>query len=163
MPASIEIKGVDQLIRKMGRVEGVKVLVAPMKRATIRIQKDIADYDNSPKPASGEWAAWVNSHSPAKARQIRGAYFAKVKELGRHPGRTGTLGKKWTVKVSRSANGVTGKVGNNTEYAPFVQSKRFQARLHSKRWQTDESVVQRNRNAIVADFEREIRNALNKP
>lgn len=163
MPASIEIKGVDELIRKLGRVEGVKVLEAPMKRSVYRLQRDMADYSNSPKPASGEWAAWVHSHSPAKAAQIRGAYWAKVQRLGRHPGRTGTLGRKWTVKISRSVNGLTGKVGNNTEYAPFVQSDRFQARFHQKRWQTDRIVVQRNRAAIVNDFETEIRRALNKP
>lgn len=159
--ASIEIRGVDELIRKLGKVEGVNVLQAPMKRAVYRIQRDMADYDNVPAMQPGEWAAWVNAHSPAKAAQIRGAYFSKVKQLGRHPGRTGTLGRRWTGRITRSAGGLTGKVGNNTKYAPWVQSERFQAGLHRKRWQTDQQVVNRNRSAIVADFEREIRRALN--
>lgn len=129
--ASIEIKGVDELIRKLGKVEGVKVLEAPMKRSVYRLQRDMADYPPQ-RPA--------------------GSYI-----------RTGTLGRRWTVKVSRRTNGMEGRVGNNTRYAPFVQSHRFQARIHRGTWQTDVQVVDKNRAAIVADFEREIRNALNKP
>ena len=159
--ASIEIKGVDELIKKLGKVEGVKVLEAPMKRATARLHRDISDADNVPKLGQGEWAAWVNSHNPEKARKIRAAYWARVKEAGRHPGRTGKLAASWTIpKFSRSANGLTGKIGTNRKYAPFVQSHRFQARLHAKRWPTDQEVVDKNRQAIVADFERAIKQAL---
>ena len=158
--ASIEIRGVDELIRKLGKVEGANVLQAPMRRAVYRIQKDMADYDRVPAVRSGEWAAWVNAHSPAKAAQIRGAYWAKVKKAGKHPGRTGTLGRRWTTRITRSAGGLTDKVGNNTKYAPWVQSERFQAGLHRKRWQTDQQVINDNRRAIVDDFEREIRRVL---
>lgn len=159
--ASIEIRGVDELIRKLGKVEGVNVLQAPMKRAVGRIHRDIADADNVPAMQPGEWAAWVNAHSPAKAAQIRAAYWIKVKKLGKHPGRTGKLEQSWTTRITRSAGGLTGKVGTNRKYAPWVQSERFQAGFHRKRWQTDQQVVDRNRAAIVADFEREIRRALN--
>ena len=151
--ASIEIKGVDELIRKLGKVESNKVLERPMKRSVYRLQRDMADYDSVPKMRPGEWAALTTQRQKA-------AYWAKVRELGRHPGRTGTLGRRWTVKISHHSNGLTGKVGNNTEYAPFVQASRFQARMHRKRWQTDREVVERNRRDIVADFEAEIRRAL---
>jgi hypothetical protein len=126
--ASIEIKGVDELIRKLGKVEGVKVLEAPMKRSVYRLQRDMADY-----PAQRPGSSYV---------------------------RTGTLGRRWTVKISRRSDGVEGRVGNNTVYAPFVQSHRFQARIHRGRWQTDAKVVDKNRQAIVADFERAIKQAL---
>jgi len=126
--ASIEIKGVDELIKKLGKVEGVKVLEAPMQRAVLRLQRDMADYPPQ-RPAS--------------------SYV-----------RTGTLGRRWTVKVRRYASGLEGRVGNNTVYAPFVQSHRFQSRIHRKRWQTDAKVIDKNRQAIVADFERAIKQAL---
>ena len=126
--ASIEIKGVDELIRKLGKVEGNKILERPMKRSVYRLQRDMADYPPQ-RPAS--------------------SYI-----------RTGTLGRRWTVKVSRHSNGLEGRVGNNTVYAPFVQSSRFQAGIHRGRWQTDTQVVERNRRDIVADFEAEIRRAL---
>ena len=66
--------------------------------------------------------------------------------------RTGTLGRRWTTRVDASANRVEGTVGNNTAYGPFVQSQRFQARVHRGIWQTDAQVVERNIDAIVSDF-----------
>jgi hypothetical protein len=74
--------------------------------------------------------------------------------------RTGTLGRRWTTKITRSRAGLTGKVGNNTLYAPFVQSNRFQADVHRGRWQTDEAVVNRSLKRIESDFTRAIDKAL---
>lgn len=153
--ASIEIRGVDELIRKLGSVEGVKVLEDPMRRSVNRLQRDIANYDAVPKMRPGEWAAKTS------LKQKR-AYWFKVKQLGKHPGSTGTLGKRWTTRITRSQGGLTGKIGNNTAYAPWVQSEKWQARMHRKRWKTDQEVTYNNRNAIVADFEREIRKALRR-
>lgn len=67
--------------------------------------------------------------------------------------RTGTLGRRWTTLVRRTAGGVEGVVGNNTVYAPFVQSRAFQARVHRGRWQTDANVLRQNERAIAALFE----------
>lgn len=139
--ASIEIKGVDELIRKLGKVEGVKVLEKPMQRSVYRLQRDMADYPPQ-RPGS---------------KYIRGYGMAGG------PATSERLGQSWTVKVSRRANGLEGKVGTRVSYAPFVQSERFQARIHRGRWQTDAKVVEKNRAAIVADFKRAIREALNKP
>ena len=130
MMATIKIEGVDKLIKKLGTVEGVKVLEKPMRRSVMRLQSDMAKY-----PAQRAGSAYV---------------------------RTGTLGRRWTVKVNRSQSGLLGKVGNNTEYAPFVQSARFQARIHSSRWQTDEIVVNRNAQTIINDFKAAIDRELNK-
>lgn len=74
--------------------------------------------------------------------------------------RTGTLGRRWTTRVTRSAVGLTGKVGNNTIYAPWVQSERFQAEIHQGWWQTDRDAIRGNRSAIVRDFESVIQNAI---
>lgn len=75
--------------------------------------------------------------------------------------RTGTLGRRWTTDVSRSGNTLTGKVGNNTAYGPFVQSKRFQRRFHARTgWVTDERALSENQAAIVKDFEGELQRAI---
>lgn len=74
--------------------------------------------------------------------------------------RTGTLGRRWTTRVTSSGNSITGTVGNNTSYGPFVQSQRFQARIHRGLWQTDAQVVERNIDVIVDDFRAAIRSAL---
>lgn len=74
--------------------------------------------------------------------------------------RTGTLGRRWTTRVVSEARRVEGTVGNNTSYGPFVQSSRFQARIHRSIWQTDAQVVDRNIDAIVSDFRAAILQAL---
>jgi hypothetical protein len=74
--------------------------------------------------------------------------------------RTGTLGRRWTTKVESTGDGVIGKVGNNTEYGPLVQSKKFQADVHKNRWQTDADAIRDNRKDIVQDFNTSIKAAL---
>lgn len=66
--------------------------------------------------------------------------------------RTGTLGRRWTKRVRSGGDGVVGVVGNNTTYAPFVHARQFQAAPHRGRWQTDEEVLERNRDRIVEFF-----------
>jgi hypothetical protein len=76
--------------------------------------------------------------------------------------RTGTLGRRWATTVSVHSNGVEGKVGNNTVYAPWVQSSRFQAGIHRGRWVTDAQVMERRRSAIIALFNSAISRALGR-
>ena len=125
---TITIKGVDELSAKLDKAARNDVLLPPMHRAVMRIQRVMATY---PPQRMG-------------SRYIR----------------TGTLGRKWTTKVTTSKGGVRGKVGNNTPYGPVVQSSQFQASIHRGRWQTDENVVRINSAAIIADFERAISAAL---
>lgn len=125
---TITITGIEELFRKLDRVQAIETLVPPMQRSVYRVVNAMADY---PPP-------------PAQSRYVR----------------TGTLGRRWTSKTTRQSDGVTGTIGNNTSYGPFVQSKAFQARVHRGRWQTDEQVLTDNLTAIQADFERAIQAAL---
>jgi hypothetical protein len=72
--------------------------------------------------------------------------------------RTGTLGRRWTVApVDRTVDGISGKIGNNTAYAPFVQSEQLQVRTHRRTgWRTDAQAVRENEAAIVADFQQAV-------
>ncbi len=72
--------------------------------------------------------------------------------------RTGTLGRRWTVApIDRTVDGMTGKIGNNTAYAPFVQSEQLQVKTHRRTgWRTDEQAVRENQAAIVADFQQAV-------
>lgn len=128
MSVTIQIDGIDKIVRKLGKVEGVSKLRPAMQRAVYRLQARMAQY-----PA-------VPPNSTYK--------------------RTGTLGRKWTNKVEVASGIIRGKVGNNTEYAPLVQSYRFQARQHRNRWQTDAYVMETERRNIVRDFEQSISEAL---
>ena len=75
--------------------------------------------------------------------------------------RTGTLGRRWTTRIERTTNSLTGRAGNNTEYGPWVQSDRYQARWHRRTgWHTDAQAVRENEAAIVADFQQAINVAI---
>ena len=125
---TIQIKGIDELIRKLGRAEGMKHLRAPMQRAVYRLQARMAQYP---------------------AQRTNSSYR-----------RTGTLGRKWTSKIEQGNGIIRGKVGNNTEYAPLVQSYQFQARIHRGLWQTDRYVMDTEHRTIIRDFESAINGAL---
>lgn len=125
---TIEIRGIDKLLRKLGKVAAAKVLEKPMQRALLRIQRDMQEYP--PQPASSRYK------------------------------RTGTLGRRWTTRISKSGGGLQGRVGNTTRYGPWVQSERFQARIHQGSWRTDERAIRENQHVIVIEFAREIDKAL---
>jgi len=74
--------------------------------------------------------------------------------------RTGTLGRLWTTKVESSATRVTGLVGNKLEYAPFVQSRQLQSRVHRGRWQTEMDVIERSEREIIGLFRAAIEEAV---
>lgn len=143
MSISTKIEGVDAIIRKLGRVEGVKHLRQPMQRSVYRLQGRMAQY-----PAQRPGSRYVRGQGMANAQ---GIVTHKTSE---------NLGKKWTSKIEQGSGSITGKVGNNASYAPPVQSYRFQARIHRGLWQTDRYVVDTEYRTIVRDFESVISEAL---
>ena len=143
MSISTKIEGVDAIIRKLGRVEGVKHLRQPMQRSVYRLQGRMAQY-----PAQRPGSRYVRGQGMANAQ---GIVTHKTSE---------NLGKKWTSKIEQGSGSITGKVGNNASYAPLVQSYQFQARIHRGLWQTDRYVVDTEYRTIVRDFENAISEAL---
>lgn len=98
--------------------------------------------------------------SQARVQQSIARY--PVKPQGSRYPRTGTLGRRWTSeKVSRSSNGVSGIVGNNTGYARWVQDETRQTDKHrATGWITDGEVLRRVRSDIESDFLRVVDAAL---
>ncbi len=137
--AAITIEGIDELIDKLGAVEAIEVLEAPMNRAVLRLQGRMATY---PPP-------------PPSSKYIRGYGFA-----GR-PATSEKLGQHWTTKVTQQTVGYEGRVGNNVSYGPLVQSSAFQTKAHKRTgWVTDEQVLDEELPAILRDFEMVIGDAL---
>lgn len=129
MSISIKIEGIDKLIAKLGKAQGLNHLRPAMQRSVYRLQARMAQY-------------------PAQRPNSRYR-------------RTGTLGRKWTSKIDQSSNELQGKVGNNTYYAPLVQSRRFQAKIHRSLWiNTDQYVLDTERRNIERDFKQAIDEAL---
>ena len=133
MSASITITGIDDISRKFINSTSLRTLRKPMDRGMLRLQRDMSKY---PPPRPGQ-----------------------TYRRGQDP-RSEDLGASWITKITQTAGGMIGRVGNNTSYAPWVQSHQFQAWMHKGRWQTDRDVVERNRAPIMRDFEQEIMKAL---
>lgn len=151
MPITIEIEGVEDLARKFDAAGQVMVLRPPMVRGLARLEDPIKTYP--PPIASGHWAA---NTTPRQRR----AFFALLRTRRISGKRTGTLGRRWTSRITEKGVNLEGEWGNVTTYAPFVQGEETQARFHRGRWITDQQVIDRNRQAIVDDFGQAITEAL---
>lgn len=151
---SIEIRGLDRLIRKLGKVAATEVMVKPMGRSVLRLQRRMQEYPPQLAPVQGPASRPVR-FSTSAGRQVE--FIARRRKPYR---RTGTYGRRWTFRITASSGGLQGRVGNNTRYAPYVGSEQQQAAFHRGRWNTDERVIRQEAPGILADFQREIDRAL---
>lgn len=140
-------------MRKLGKVEGTRVMVKPMGRSVARLQRRMQEYPPALSPMQGPASQPVRF--AARGRPVE--FIARRRKPYR---RTGTYGRRWTIRITAGNRGVMGRVGNNTRYAPYVGSQQFQARIHRGRWNTDRRVVGQEQVAILADFRSEIDRAL---
>jgi len=62
--------------------------------------------------------------------------------------RTGILGGSWTKKIERIQYGVRAIIGTDTPYAKWVQNAPTQAWMHRGRWQTVQSVAEKQAQAV---------------
>lgn len=143
---SVQVQGLDALYRKLGAVASTQVLVKPMGRGVLTLQRRMQEYPPSLPAVQGPTRAGASRKSIARFRQ---PYK-----------RTGTYGRRWTIKITASGNGLIGTVGNNTPYGPLVGSAQFQARIHQGRWNTDDKVIKEEAPGILDDFQASIDQAL---
>jgi len=66
--------------------------------------------------------------------------------------RTGTLGRKWSVAVSRRGGIYTARLRNPTSYAPDVQGVLGQKPVHKGRWPTDRAMLKEQSRKIVGFY-----------
>lgn len=146
-PVSIHVEGVEDALRDLRLYEGIGWAIAPMEQATNLLKADMRVYPSRP-------LTYGTAFSPAAYSRRDGSTGTRMRRRVFYK-RTGTLKKRWTTRIRRiSTHSVLGVVGNNTSYAPWVQSREFQAGMHRGIWQTDASVMEARRAAIVAMFRR---------
>lgn len=139
MADGIEIKGIEPLVKKLGVLEGIKILKPPMQRSVLRVEGRMKKYPPAPK----------------NSRYIRGYGFKGG------PRTSENLGRRWTNKVDEVSGGITGRIGNTASYAPRVQNKKFQQRIFKLiGWITDQDALDQESSAIIQDFEKTIQDAL---
>lgn len=129
---SITIEGLDKLERKLGRLDAIAALQEPMHKATKRIY---AETQNYPPPPPG--SKYVRKHS-------------------------GGLAGSWVERVSVRRQTLVGIVGTDISYGPFVMHPTKQAWMHKGRWPTTDDIVDKQKRAIMADFETAIRRTIDE-
>lgn len=156
MPLEIaaEVKGLDQVFKRLDRLAAHDVLRTPMEASMISLFNFMAE--ETPGPPHRPYPKMLRT-----ARQRRYFFWALAQGIIKVPYvRSGKMQQSWTWDVSTSADGVHGKVGTNYKSAPYVQSKQLQARIHQGNWQTDEDAIREKKDEIVQRFRTAVREAL---
>ena len=78
MSVSIQIKGIDTLIQKLGKVEGTKHLRQPMQRAVYRLQGRMAQYPAQRTNSSYRRTGTLGRKWTSKIEQGNGIIRGKV-------------------------------------------------------------------------------------
>ncbi len=136
---------------RLGTAHMQQVLRRPMEESLLLLHSDLTDY-----PAQSKGKMRFKT-----AAQRRYFFWAVQNGIITTPYvRTGKLGQSWTWKVDATPSGLRGTVGTNLSYAPWVQSKPDQARIHRGNWLTDYGALDRRRDEIGRRFRDAIRAAL---
>ena len=154
----IEITGLDAIVKKLEALDDPKVFRDPMKLSVNHLHNKIADTPTG------------NQHrkQPFKTDKSRRYFFWALKKgdievpyrRGMSPN-SEKLTTSWTTSVS--ADGRTGKVGNDTSYGRLVQDKTRQTSYHKTTgWKTTQDVAKKEEATIVGFFKAALDRAVNK-
>ena len=158
MSVSIQIVGLEAVVKKLGSIAARDALKPAMGRSLARLQAGLVKYPPRPEPGGG----WVSRMTP----KARGWFFANLRAgtIGVPYKRTMKLGQGWTNKIEHVGGplGMKGIVGNVRNYGPFVQDEPRQHPIHKGRWPTVQSVAKAEKSRIVKDFRDEIHRLVNK-
>lgn len=148
MRITVEIHGLRELERKLAAFpqEYRRGVHQAMEASVLHLQDRMAEY---PPRQHGR------KHIFRTAKERRWFFWALKRGLIRVPyRRTGNLGRTWTTLVQDMGGAVTGRVGNRTRYAKWVQgAKGEQAQeMSARNWQRIDSVLRRERRTIERFF-----------
>ena len=139
---TIEIKGLDQLIRRFGqRSHVLKPIVKALDKSVKVVQARLAKYPRRP----------TNIRVPFVSQRQRVWFFAALRsgEIQVPYRRTGTLGRSITTQVDSKA--LEGRVGTKLSYAPYVLGDATQARWMGH-WHTFREVAKEKLPDIQGHF-----------
>ena len=156
---TITITGLDAVAHRLKTIDDIALhLGPPMTKSLMHLQRRMARY---PRKSPG---AFTRLATPAQKR----AYWARVKsgEISTDPRtgyrRSGTLGRKFSHKVTRHANGMTGELTNNAPGAIYVIGERQQPFHKESGWPQIDDVAAKESKAIQGYFDDAIRNLLRR-
>lgn len=127
--SGLNIKGMPELLRKLGKVKAAPWLREMLRVSALVIENKVARYPPAPVPKHpNRWyERGLGSHY---RRKDGGISTYKTSEM---------LGRMWYATVS----GFSAKVGNRAGYAPWVQGRDTQTAQHKQTgWVTLEDVAE---------------------
>jgi len=151
MSISIQIEGLDQVLKDFSGARLNRHITAAIRGIGEQVRSEIATYP----PAT-------EANMPGRGRWYERGYGTRwrTKSGAVHGRKTSEqLGQSWAVE----ARNMRGSVGTRVSYAPFVQEEERQAGFHKRRgWKTDVDVAEKveRSGAIGRIMERAILHAL---
>lgn len=147
---SVTIRGLEAVRAKVSSLESADAFRRGVATGATRIKEFMATYP-----------AQVHKPQPFKTEKQRRFVMAALKEgrLSFPYGRTGSLGRRWTIVFSNGGQSAT--IGNNTEYGPLVQQAGAQAGYHAGNWQTDQDAIDQMGPLVTQDIDAEIGKVIN--
>jgi hypothetical protein len=127
---SLEIKGVDDLLRKLGTIEKVQDKLQPVAQREIRRVRERAQV----------YPPMLPNQRYVRTFKLRRGWADNVERV-----QSGL--------VARATN-------RNVPYNIYVQGHGTQAGIHRNRWETNKQILERETPAIVRAFDDEITKAL---
>ena len=162
--ATIEVKGIDELTRKLEKLNKLDGLKPAVRAAAIHAKGKMAVYPPRKKVTIQQIGGWASE----KQRRwffwaLRSGAIEVPYRRGQSPGSEDIADKWTTAQPTLSDGGLTAKVGINVSYAHYVQGDGTQSRMMKMiGWKTDKTVLDENEQAIkdiIADGIKDIINA----
>lgn len=158
--ANIKIEGMKELVQKLERIERLDAIKPAIKAAAAHVKSVVNVYPpasegNQPK------AAWTPGGPNSWYQRGRGPFWI-VKSGQVHSKKSSeTLGRRWT--TSTKNNGLTGVVGNNVSYGPYVQDEEKQASFHAARgWKTIQTAAEEEAKTVTEFIRRAVERELDR-
>ncbi len=144
MPSAIEITGVKELERKIGRLRTITVLTPPIVRSLALLNRWLSAYPTASK----------KKQEFKTDKQRRYFFWALKKGLIQVPYvRTFLLSRSWEMRVNNTGQTLEGVINNTTPYGPYVQGPDMQSSYHAGTWKTTDAIAEQHKDAIVRDFQ----------
>ena len=152
---TIEIQGLDELVKKLDNLSQLKTVKAGIKSAAVYIQGVLKVYPHQksiPLSAVGGF----------KSDKQRRWFFANLKagKIQVPYKRTKALGHRWTVKTQDQ--GFTAIVGNNTPYGPLVMGDKQTTMMRMIGWKTTETIASEETRKVTEMVIKSVMEAVNR-
>ena len=127
MPAEIEVKGLQELINKVGRItpEIQRAMDKTMEASLNTLHENVPSYPRKPEASS----------------------YIRTGTLGKSIGMNNAKPTVYSIKGSGAK--IEGRFGTDLSYAKYVIDPDRQAYMHRGRWWTTENIVKASKSKIL--------------